>query len=127
MKSLKITTILTLVITCLMSCQKDQNAPIQQEEIAVLKDHEVPKSALLLKAGKSSQISTSSDSRKRRVQLYKVEYLASGKDSRAGNTVFFNNRGNKQLEEDFVAALSLDGTPDITYHIDRTRPSNDLP
>ena len=43
-----------------------------------------------------------------------------------GNTVYFKNVGNKQLAGDFVPALTLDGTSDITYYIDDNRPSNDL-
>lgn len=44
-----------------------------------------------------------------------------------GNTVFFKNVGNKQLAGDFVPALSLDGTTDISYYTDQNRPSLDLP
>lgn len=128
MKNLKITTIVAMALTVLVSCQKDENTPKQQREVASLKSQELPKSEMLMQAGKATKlVSTSSSSGKLRVQMYKAEYLTSGEDKRAGNTVFFNNRGNKQLDEDFVAALSLDGTTDITYHIDNTRPSNDLP
>lgn len=128
MKNLKFTTIVVLAITALISCQKDENATNQQPEVTSLKNPQLSRSNLLLKAGKASKlVSTSSGSAKLRVQMYKAEYLTSGEDERVGNTVFFNNRGNKQLDADFVAALSLDGTPNITYHIDYTRPSDDLP
>lgn len=128
MKNLKTTTIVALAITLLVSCQEDEIAPKQQSLAANLMNQEVPKSGLLLKAGKTTQlVSTASGSRKLRLQIYKAEYLASGEDKKAGNTVFFNNRGNKQLDEDFAPALSLDGTTDITYHVDNTRPSDDLP
>jgi hypothetical protein len=55
-----------------------------------------------------------------------AEYLTTGENEEMGNTVFFRNVGNKQLAGDFVPALSLDGTTDITYYIDANRPSNDL-
>ena len=44
-----------------------------------------------------------------------------------GRTVYFKDVGNKQLTEDFVPGLSLDGTDNISYYIDETRPSDDLP
>lgn len=42
------------------------------------------------------------------------------------NTVFFNDRGNKQLDFDFVPGLALDGTDAISYYVDTTRPSGDV-
>ena len=61
--------------------------------------------------------------------LYMGEYITSGENNKIGRTVFFSDRGNKQLPGDFVpsASLSLDGTTDITYYIDQRRSSRDLP
>ncbi len=56
-----------------------------------------------------------------------AEYLTSGSGAEMGNTVFFKNVGNKQLAGDFVPALSLDGTADISYYVDENRPSADVP
>jgi hypothetical protein len=50
--------------------------------------------------------------------IYMAEYLAVGENKTMGNTVFFMDLGNKQLPGDFVPALSLDGTTDVTYYVD---------
>ena len=62
-----------------------------------------------------------------RYAVFSAEYLASGESGQIGRTVYFMDVGNKQLDEDFVPGLSLDGTDDISYYIDETRPSDDLP
>ena len=59
--------------------------------------------------------------------IYMAEYLTIGEDQKMGNTVFFMDVGNRQLLGDFVPALSLDGTADVSYYVDQNRPSNDLP
>ena len=56
-----------------------------------------------------------------------AQYLTSGQSGQVGRTVYFKDVGNKQLEEDFVPGLSLDGTDDISYYIDENRPSADIP
>lgn len=60
------------------------------------------------------------------IAVYSAEYITSGEGERTGNTVYFNNRGNKQLGADFVPGLNLDGTDAISYYVDDTRPSEDL-
>ena len=73
------------------------------------------------------RLSKSSDHR--RAALYMAEYITAGDSHEMGNTVYFNNRGNKQLGGDFVPGLFLDdtdGTNDISYYVDDTRPSLDL-
>lgn len=59
--------------------------------------------------------------------VFSAQYLTSAESGQVGRTVYFYNVGNKQLEEDFVPGLSLDATDDISYYIDETRPSDDLP
>lgn len=59
--------------------------------------------------------------------LYKAQYLTTGQDGKMGNTVFFMDIGNKQLDSDFVPDLSLDGTTNVSYYVDQNRPSADLP
>ncbi len=58
--------------------------------------------------------------------VLKAEYFASAGSGRIGRTIYFRNVGNKQLGDDFVPGLSLDGTNDISYYIDENRPSEDL-
>ena len=55
-----------------------------------------------------------------------AEYLTSAESGRVGRLVYFRNLGNKQLAYDFVPGLSLDGTDDISYYVDGTRPSRDV-
>jgi hypothetical protein len=62
-----------------------------------------------------------------RYAVYSAEYLTSAESGQIGRTVYFNDVGNKQLTQDFVPGLSLDGTDNISYYIDETRPSDDLP
>ena len=54
------------------------------------------------------------------------EYFTTGESGQAGRLVYFKNVGNKQLPYDFVPGLSLDGTNDISFYIDQSRPSEDL-
>lgn len=58
--------------------------------------------------------------------VYMAEYLTSAESGQAGRTVYFNDVGNKQLSGDFVPGLSLDGSDNISYYVDQTRPSEDL-
>lgn len=60
------------------------------------------------------------------VALAMAEYITSTESGQIGNTIYFNNRGNKKLSFDFVPFLSEDGTPDISYYVDNSRPSKDL-
>lgn len=60
--------------------------------------------------------------------VLKAEYITAAESGEVGAEVYFQNVGNKQLEGDFVPALSAltDGTPDISYYIDQNRPSADV-
>jgi hypothetical protein len=62
-----------------------------------------------------------------RYAVYSAEYLTSAESGQVGRTVYFNDVGNKQLTADFVPGLSLDGTDNVSYYVDETRPSDDLP
>lgn len=55
-----------------------------------------------------------------------AEYITSGESDEIGRTIFFSDVGNKQLDADFVPALSLDGTTDVSYYVDESRQSADL-
>src|SRR5688572_21655179 len=65
--------------------------------------------------------------RNTRYAVYSAEYITSGEFGQVGRTVYFKDVGNKQLTEDFVPGLALDGTDNVSYYIDETRPSEDLP
>ena len=62
-----------------------------------------------------------------RYAVLSAEYITAAESGRAGRTIIFSNVGNKQLTADFVPGLSLDETDDVSYYIDQTRPSADLP
>lgn len=62
-----------------------------------------------------------------RYAVFSAEYLTSSESGQVGRTVYFKDVGNKQLTEDFVPGLNLDETDNISYYIDETRPSDDLP
>lgn len=58
--------------------------------------------------------------------LHKAEYITAAGSAQQGKTVIFNDRGNKQLEDDFSPFASLDGSSDISYYLDQTRPSSSI-
>ena len=62
--------------------------------------------------------------------LYMAEYITSDNSGQVGNTIFFSHRGNKQIRADFVPnSIYLDysdGTNDITYYVDRKKPSKHM-
>lgn len=62
-----------------------------------------------------------------RYAVFSAEYITSGESGQVGKTIYFKDVGNKKLTEDFVPGLSLDGTDNVSYYIDETRPSDDLP
>ena len=110
----------------LVSCQEDE---IQKNE--ELKQVSLPENSSapgkLMKAGDQSfSVSSTAITVQNRIKLYKAEYITSGKNAEAGNTVFFNDRGNKQLDADFVPSLSLDGSKNISFYVDLLRPSKSL-
>lgn len=74
-------------------------------------------------------VSVDSKKGKLNAVIYMAEYITTGESVKIGRTVFFSDRGNKQLDGDFVPALSAltDGTTNITYYVDNKRPSGDLP
>jgi len=75
----------------------------------------------LSKSANSSNASKSYD-----VELLKVEYITIGDGGEMGNIIFFKDLGNKMLGDDFVPGFSLDGTNNISYSVDDSRPSDDL-
>lgn len=63
------------------------------------------------------------------VELYMAEIYTDPSTDELGRTVFFSDRGNGQLAHDFVPGdpRRRAGATNITYHIDQTRPSADVP
>jgi hypothetical protein len=75
------------------------------------------------------ELPASASGRKSTVSNYGLlsgEYITTAESGQIGRLVFFKDLGNKQLDDDFVAGLSLDGTDDVSYYIDQNRPSDDL-
>ncbi len=62
-----------------------------------------------------------------RVAIVMAEFITTAASDELVNTLLFNDRGNKQLSFDFAPGNSLDGTDDISYYIDGTRPSAEVP
>ncbi|SFT54853.1 hypothetical protein SAMN04489724_1272 [Algoriphagus locisalis] len=61
-----------------------------------------------------------------RLELVSAEYITAPESDKAGQTVIFNDRGNKQLEFDFSPVAKLNGIADISYYVDQVRPGTDL-
>ena len=76
-------------------------------------------------------VNTTAISQGRNVVVLKAEYFGAGDSIDAnGRTVFFSNRGNKQLSGDFVPAaygLQLDNSDDVSYYVDDNRATFDIP
>ncbi|WP_111672623.1 zinc metalloprotease [Algoriphagus litoralis] len=60
------------------------------------------------------------------VRLVSAEYLTNAENREMGNTIIFEDRGNKQLAFDFSPFVSLDGTQEIEYFVDQVRPPQTL-
>lgn len=76
--------------------------------------------------GLSKSANSGKASKSYNVALYMAEYITAGNSEEMGNIVYFNNRGNKQLDGDFVPGLALDGTNAISYYVDDNRSTLDL-
>ncbi len=117
-----------LVMGMLSSCDTENTANIEslaQGRVEVQEPE--PSYAVLPLTPKGSKAGTvSSKAGALTYKVFMAEYLTSGESEQMGRTVFFDDRGNKQLQGDFVPALSLDGTPDISYYVDNNRPSVEL-
>jgi len=106
-----------------VACQDDEPLPVDQDTYAI--DAPSPMDAYIGDLESSNARKAGSENQ---VLLYMAEYITSGEGDEIGRTVFFSNRGNKQLGGDFVPSLllSLDGTTDITYYTDENRPTADM-
>jgi hypothetical protein len=73
---------------------------------------------LQVRTSKLSSMRTSSANGS--IAVKSAEYITSGDTQDIGDTVFFDNRGNKQLAHDFVPGdPRRDSRTTITYHIDQ--------
>ncbi|MBP6756454.1 MAG: hypothetical protein KA210_09910 [Bacteroidia bacterium] len=122
---------LTVFLLLLVGCQKDEmSSPIPASKVNKLDGLELTKINLnknnansrissKLKGGSiESWLNDANNALKgSNIQIEKIEFIVA---EGVGNTVFFNNRGNKQLSSDFVPndpRNALSGT-DIPYWID---------
>ena len=55
--------------------------------------------------------------------LHSATYIIAPGSNEMGRTVFFTDRGNKQLDFDFSPVAKLNGIPDISYYVDQVRPA----
>lgn len=109
----------TLLAFLVFSCQED--AEDQQAEITE------PGTRYM---SLSDQGSANARTGKKNLAVFSAEYLTSGESNEVGTIIYFNNRGNKKLAGDFAPDAYLeetDGTNDVSYYVDNSRPSDDLP
>ena len=121
MKTLKI----AVFAACSMLFVTCKESSIEKGEMAANNSKlNLESKSLLMSLDNSPRLLANSSGKK--VALYMAEFITAGNGNELGRTVFFNNRGNKQLNADFVPGLFLDGTNNISYYVDNKRPSNDL-
>lgn len=53
--------------------------------------------------------------------LHSVSYLTAPESNQMGKTIFFTDRGNKQLSDDFSPLVPWDGTASMDYFLDEAR------
>ncbi|MEJ7645915.1 MAG: hypothetical protein WKF87_15075 [Chryseolinea sp.] len=116
MKKLQITVSFAILLTA-MACEKE-------DHIQSLQAVDDSPTFMRLPVPDRSDGRTATNAR---YVVYSAEYLTSAESGQVGRTVYFKDVGNKQLTQDFVPGLSLDGTDNVSYYIDETRPSDDLP
>ncbi|MCP9236836.1 hypothetical protein [Lewinella sp. JB7] len=102
------------------SCEQETTTEVMEIETAAPRFLDLPAAK-----GGTATLGKSADGRS--VTVAMAEYITAADSDEMGNTVFFNNRGNKQLSFDFVPGQSIDGTDAISYYVDETRPSDDVP
>lgn len=143
----KLIYLLTLSFFVCMSCSKEEvTSPLEQEtslkEIPEIEplfvDLDLPTWSFDTSNNEQDMSkSTSGKFENREAVLYMAEYITSGDNNEVGNIIYFNNRGNKQLQADYVAdsqylnippefGIYSDKTNDISYYVDDGRPSNSL-
>lgn len=124
-KILAVAVLLLLFAACQTESTEDFDVETNLKEISV-------KQPIYIDLGKASNpIHMRSESGETiEVFLYKAEYITAENSEEVGNTIYFNNRGNRQLRSDFPPNpwyLDLiDGTNDISYYVDNNRPSNNV-
>jgi len=127
----KFLTVAVLTLLLVVACQTDSEdtfvSESENKEIAVKAPRYVDIGNTVRPIPRSDNgEGLSKSSEKYQVELYMAEYITSGESEEMGNVIFFNNRGNKQLGADFSPFLSLDGSADISYYVDKNRETVDL-
>jgi len=109
------------------SCQTDQ--ALDEAEPSLIEHEEVVYKQLDLEPIQLNSINPTGRIQPQSVYdvvLHKAEYITAPGSAQKGMTVIFNDRGNKQLDADFSPFASLDGSSDISYYLDQTRPSSSI-
>jgi len=119
----KIALLLSVCLITFISCENnssEKQIPIDQEPIFM--DLSSYYSQSNLKSANGERVPEN-------LRVFKAEYFTTGESGKIGRTVYFSHTGNKKLLADFVPYLyfSIDGTTDISYYIDETRPCSNLP
>lgn len=99
-----------------ISCeQDDQQSLVRVDDSPIFRD--IPA---------FNQARSSSGRTGRNLAVLSAEYITSVESGQVGRTVYFKDVGNKKLTEDFVPGYSVDGTNNVSYYIDESRPSDDV-
>jgi hypothetical protein len=117
MKKLKITGSIAFLLLAL-ACEKEDGV----QSLQPLDDSPIFMKLPVVQDQSAGRVATDT-----RYAVFSAEYLTSGESGQVGKTIYFKDVGNKQLTQDFVPGLSLDSTDNVSYYIDETRPSDDLP
>ena len=114
----------------LVSCEENEIISLSTQETSLKEIPVEPPIYVNIESLSNSIFMKSKSGKAMEVFLYKAEYLTAGNSEEVGNTIFFNNRGNKQVRSDFIVDpwyLDLiDGTNDISYYVDNNRPPNNI-
>jgi len=113
---------------CMISCQSDEN--MFGDDLAKLEEQEVVYLNLDLEPVSINRVNSTARIKERlpySLRLHSAEFVTAPGSAKMGKTVIFSDRGNKQLDFDFSPLVSLDGSSNISYYVDRMRPASTLP
>ncbi|MDR5590028.1 hypothetical protein [Christiangramia sp. SM2212] len=112
------------------SCEKEIETPgiaeVQKLETPAMEFRPLENNSFNIKLPDNTDSKVKSKIGDYNISLFSAEYITANGSEELGTTIFFTNRGNKMLSSDFVPGLAYDGTSDISYYIDKNRPSNDI-
>ncbi|MBC7745979.1 MAG: hypothetical protein H7096_12860 [Flavobacterium sp.] len=123
--NLKISWVAAIVLLTI-ACQDKEVLKKEEDQKILPKMSLSSKNLLMSSIAESYTLPSKANIGNNKVKVYMAEYLTNGKNGAAGNIIYFNDRGNKHLDADFVPTLSLDVSKDISYAVDMSRPSSSL-